>query len=288
MGALSRLAHRLPLGLSLFGLGLVTGLSGTVLAVANVANVVAASTVSACGTSAALMPGSSGSCQETFASPYGTQPVGVTLAISTVSRSGGGQPPGRVGTEALLDGLATGLQVQIIDDATGKLFLVASVHCFQAPGSPLPAVYPTAAYCTSDQRALPVISYKSSGNHTQTFTVRWLLPLIAGNPYQGGVASVTLQPTFTDLASGIPGGGVVGQRTTAPSPSPSGAVLGQHTTTPPRPPSGGVLGARTPGTGAGLLVGLSRGLIVVGITLLLAGLWVWRRARYPRSEEGGS
>jgi hypothetical protein len=260
------------LGAAIAVIGLVTGGLGTGLALADATASVAAATVSVCGTSAPLLPGSSGSCRESFASPYGTQPVAVTLTMSSSASSGTAVSSSGVGTEALLDGTATGLQVQVIDDATGKLFLISGVRCYAGPGSDVPAVYPDAGYCTSRQTDLVVGSFRSTGDHTQTFTVRWLLPVSAGNPYQGGEASVTLQPTFTDLSSGSPAGGVLGQSTTSPSPSGT--------------PAGGVLGAHTPTTGAGLPVLLSRVLIVLGLGLFLGGLWYVRRQRYPSASPG--
>ncbi len=265
-----RFGHRIPLGLAVAGLAI--GAFGTALALAARGASVGASTLSVCGSSTLLLPGSSGSCRETFASPYGTQPVAVSLAISTVSTSGGGQPQSGLATEALLDGTKTGLQVQIIDDSSGKLFLVMNVYCYAGAGSSDRALYPDAAYCTSHQSGMPVGDFRARGDHSQTFTVRWLLPTGAGNVYQGGGATVTVEPTFTDLSAGSPGGGVLGQSTGSPPP--------------PVGPGGGVLGAHTPSTGAGLLVGLSRAIIGLGLTLLLLGLWGWRRWGDSAEREG--
>ncbi len=272
MNAWGRAPNGVRLGVALAVCGLVTGGLGTGLALAADAAPVAASTLSVCGTSAPLLPGASGSCQESFSSPYGTQPVAVSLSMTSVATSGGGVSADGIGSEALLDGTPTGLQVQVIDDANGKLFPLSGVRCYAGPGSSEAASYPSAGYCVSRQMDLPLGSFPSAGNHTQTFTVRWLLPISAGNPYQGGGATVTLQPTFTDLSAGSPPGGVLGQSTS--------------TTSPTGTPSGGVLGAQTPTTGAGLPVVLSRMLIVLGLALLLGGLWFLRRQRYSSAHRG--
>jgi hypothetical protein len=284
IGELRQMVPRFPLWVVLVSLGLGTGASGTLLGLAAASTVTAASTVNVCGTSAPVVPGSTGSCRETFASPFGTQPVSVTLSISTVSSSGEGQPGSGVGTEALLDGTTSGMQVQIIDDSTGKLFLVGRVACYQSASTTLPASYPDAAYCSSDQADLPVATVGAGGS--QTFTVRWLLPFQAGNPYQGGSASVTLQPTFTAVpaqrrASSTPPptprptGGVHGRSTTSPTPPVSAASPGKHHR---------VLAASTttstPTTGAQLPLVLSRILILAGMGLVLTGLLLWRRRRY--------
>ncbi len=249
--------------------GLLTGGLGTGLALAAGTAPVAAATLSVCGTSSPLLPGSSGSCRESFSSPYGTQPVAVTLTLRSAASAGGGAPASGLGSEALLDGTATGLQVQVIADANGKLFRVSGVRCYAGLGSEAPATYPDAGYCSSRQTGLEVGAFRSTGDHTQTFSVRWLLPVSAGNQYHGGEATLTLQPTFTDLASGSPGGGVLGQSTTSTS-TPGGGVLGAHTTT----------------TGAGLPVLLSRVLVVLGLGLFLGGLWYLRRQRYSSASPG--
>ncbi len=257
----------MPLGLALVGLGLSTGGLGTVIGLAAGTKVSAATTLGVCGSTVPVIPGSNGSCQETFPSPYGTQPVAVSLGISSISDSGGGQPGSGVATEAPLDGNITGLQVQVVDDSTGKVFLVGKVNCYTNAQQNAIASYPEAAYCTSDQSNMFVMTAKSVGSHTQVFTVRWLLPLQAGNPYQGGGAGVTVQPTFTDLGAGA--GAVLGQGTTAPNPS-TGGGGGQHQK---------VLGAQTPSTGADFPVLLSRTLIVAGLIVLICGTWTWRRHR---------
>gem|GEM_PF-6441914 len=50
---------------------------------------------------------------------------------------------------------------------------------------------------------------------------------------------------------------------------------------------GGVLGAQTPSTGADLPIALSRVLIVLGLVMFLAGLWLWRQRRYPSDRPAG-
>jgi len=265
-----------PSALVLVCLGLASGGAGTAIGLAAATTVSAATTLNVCGTSAALMPGSSGTCQETFASPYPGQPVKVSLRISSTSMAAGGEQGSDVGTEALLDGTQTGLQVQIINDSTGQLFLVGKVACYSSPEMSQQATYPAASYCVSNTSGLPVTTTGGGRVSAETFTVRWLMPLAAGNPYQGGSASVTLQPTFTDLST--PAGGVLGQSTTAPGQPGGDPGSGQH---------GGVLGAQTPSTGADLPIALSRVLIVLGLVMLLAGLWLWRQRRYPSDRSAG-
>ncbi|MDA8332370.1 MAG: hypothetical protein M0027_14445 [Candidatus Dormibacteraeota bacterium] len=268
--ALHWLRQRTRPSLVLVCLGLLSGGTGTALGLAASTTVSAATTLSVCGTSAALMPGSSGSCQETFANPYVGHPVKVVLRVSSASMSAGGKPGSALGTEALLDGTQTGLQVQIINDSTGQLFLVGPVACYTSAELDQPAAYPNASYCVSDTGNLPVTTAGGGRVAAETFTVRWLMPLAAGNPYQGGSASVTVQPVFTNLST--PAGGVLGQSTTAPGQPGGDPGAGQHQ---------GVLGAQTPSTGADLPIALSRLLIVVGLLMFLGGLWLWRQRRYP-------
>lgn len=250
--------RRSSASLAAVGLGALLSIGGLTGALALSTGVAAASTLNVCNSAPALVPGNTGSCVETFKSPFGNDPVSVTLGITSVSSSAGRPASSGVGSEAALDGTQTGLQVQVINTATGKLFLLGSVACHPSAGSRVSAAYPGAGYCTSSASGLLVGKELGSGTKSVAFKVRWLFPLVAGNPYQGSSATVTLQPTFVDLGTGSAAGGVLGAGT-----GPGGA--------------GGVLGASTPSTGAQLPLTLSRLLVALGLVLLIAGAWVWRR-----------
>lgn len=245
-------------GVATIALGALFSVVGLLGALALSTGVSAASTLNVCNSAPALVPGNTGSCVETFKSPFGNDPVSVTLQITSVSSSAGQPASSGVGSEAALDGTQTGLQVQVIDTATGKLYQLGAVACHPSAGSSALASYPGAAYCTSSASGLLVGKELGSGTKSVAFKVRWLFPLVAGNPYQGSSATVALQPTFVDLGTGSAAGGVQGAGT-----GPGGA--------------GGVLGASTPATGAQLPLTLSRLLVALGLILLIVGAWVWRR-----------
>lgn len=121
------------------------------------------------------------------------------LNVSTSSQAGSGGTP-------LLDGTATGLQVNINDAAaadnapgtgpnSNQMFSIGSVSC----SSPT-----TCSSSAPDQEVL----YNSSNTHNwvtygqnATFDVSGYLPLTAGNGYQGGSATVTLTAWAIQVAN---------------------------------------------------------------------------------------
>jgi hypothetical protein len=242
-------------------LGLAAVLASSGLLVVGVGTVAALSAVPAsaagltiCGQTVQLAPGDSGTCTYTVtwsgASSY-SGPVDVALDVSTRAQASGSTLGAGNGTEALLDGTATGLQV-MITDSVGSSFGIGTDSCYASAPPSARATPPNAAFCESTDQNQKVASSKPVG-YSDTFTAHWTLPLGAGNPYQGGGATVTLTAVLTGSASG--------------------AVLGASTH------YGGVGGASTPSAGAGLPTYLSRALILLGLGLLFAGLWSWRRER---------
>ncbi|MGD0833003.1 MAG: hypothetical protein ABSA40_01075 [Candidatus Dormibacteria bacterium] len=199
---------------------------------------------------AGVIPGDSGSCSLSFtetAAQLGN-PFTVTLDVGTVSTAGGGSAGSGTATEALLDGQATGLQVSITDSG-GDTFGSGAPSCSGA--------YPDAASCSSSDNGQAVPGATAVSAWTDTFTVAWALPLAAGNPYQGGTATITVTPFYN------------GTPASSPSPSPTGSVAAISSSP---TPTGGVLGITTPDTGAGPTSPTSLVLIVVGMALLLLGL----------------
>jgi hypothetical protein len=217
-----------------------------------------------------LAPGDSGSCNVTFS--LGGSPGQVYLSATTSSASGGTG----IGSEALLDGAGTGLQITLVDANSGTSYGIGSVSCTGG--------YPDATPCSSADSTQTVSSSAITSSNTDVVTVGWDFPIQASNPYQGGTATVTLQEEYsgTNVSPNPPA-----SATPRPTPTPTGGALGASTTSSPTAsPSahhhGGVLGASTttPTTGAELPVIFSRVLIVLGLVLIFAGLWVWRRQRY--------
>ena len=253
----------------LAAVGLMSGGLGIVTAVAAASPVSAAPTLSipgCTGSMMALVPGDSGSCNVTFNLGGHGAPGQVYLSATTTSTAAGSV----VGTEALLDGRATGLQITLTDFTTGNGYGIGAVSCTGA--------YPDATPCSSNDAMQSVSSASIASGSTDVVTVRWAFPLQAGNPYQGASAIVNLQEQFSGTT--VPPNGPA-TRTPSATPTPKGGTLGVHTTPSPSPsPHRGVLGASTPGTGAQLPIVLSRVLIVIGLMLVFAGLWVWRRQRY--------
>lgn len=240
-------------GRKLMAAGLLAGAAG-ILGGVVAALPASAGGVVVCGTSVKVVPGDSGTCTYTVtwsgASSY-SGPVDVALDVSTMSHSyGSGLRPG-VGTEALLDGTASGLQVRVTDSA-GRSYGIGTVSCYAAPPPSSAASPPDAPYCLSSDQNQKVASSELVG-YSDTFTVHWTLPRTAGNQYQGGGATITLRAVVTGTASG--------------------ATLGAHTQ------QGGVSGASTPTAGARLPTYFSPALVVVGLGLLLAGLWLRRLER---------
>jgi hypothetical protein len=178
----------------------------------------------------------------------------VFLNVTTSSATGA------PGTEALLDGNTDGLQVRLTDANGGNPYEIGTVGCTGT-------YYPDATPCSSADSLQPVSSTSITSGNADVITVNWSFPLQAGNPYQGGTATVALQEEYS-------GTGAIAL------PNPSGSVLGVGTSSPT--PTGGVRGVSTPTTGAQLpqlqLV-LSQILIVLGLGLVFAGLLMWRRER---------
>jgi hypothetical protein len=235
----------MTLGVLLSGSGLVLALTATPVEAATM-------TCSATLASAPLVPGAAGSCPFTFretTTQAQNQPFTVTLDVDSTSASGGGASGNGTATEALLDGRTTGLQVTVSDSA-GNTYGIGTPSCT--------GTYPEATSCSStdDGRAIPGATGVSTWS--DTFTISWSLPLAAGNPYEGGSATVSV----TAYYNGIPA------PSSSPSPSPTGGVAGVSFSP---SPTGGVSAATTPTTGAGPTPMSSLVLIAVGMALLLAG-----------------
>lgn len=303
-----RLTGRAPgvLGLAVVAAGLLTGSIGVMVAVAASSPALAAG-LNACGGSLQMVPGDHGTCTQIVTdntSPRYGGNVNVTVVVTTTSTSGGGSPAASplVGTEALLDGSPTGLQIaRIEDETTGTIVDLGPIQCFTNSSMTVP-VSPktmTAGFCESRSTAQLVASDVSNSGFSNQFEVFWYFPIAAGNPYQGSSASVNITASFTGSTTSsqatpppshspqptpttTPSPTPTATPTATPTPTPSGAVLGSHTTPSPKPPGkhGGVLGASAPTTGAELPVYLSRVLIVLGLALVFGGLVLWRRQRY--------
>jgi hypothetical protein len=248
----------MTLGVLLSGTGLVLALTATPVEAASM-------TCSATLATTPLVPGAAGSCvfiDTVTATQTQNQPFTVTLDVDSTSAARGGASGNGIGTEALLDGQTTGLQVTVSDSA-GNTFGIGTPTCT--------GTYPDATSCvsTDDGQAVPGAVGVSSWSNT--FTIGWSLPLAAGNPYEGGGATVTVTAHY----NGVP----------APSSSstPTGSVAAISTGP---SPTGGVSAVSTPTTGAGPTSMTSLVLIVVGMALLLLGVsgvgWAARsRARIP-------
>ena len=249
------------LGVLLSGAGLVLALATTP---------VDAATVSCNATLATpLVPGDSGNCTFSYAETAAqaqNQPFTVTLGVNTVSKAGNGAAASGTATEALLDGQTTGLQVSV-SDSSGNTFGIGTPSCAGA--------YPDATSCTSTDGSQVVPGASSVSSWVDTITVSWSLPLVAGNPYEGGSATVSVTAYYNGTPAPV--------STPVPASSPGGAVLGISYSP---SPSGGVLGASTPSTGAGPTSTASLVLIALGMVLLLIGAsgvgWASRsRRRIP-------
>jgi len=219
--------------------------------------------------STSLFPGSSGSCVVSFAESAARpgKPFTVTVDVRTTSASGSAESSGGTAAEALLDGQPAGLQVTISDSARNRYGLGA-VTC---SGS-----YPDASACSSSDDNQPVPGASDLSSWNDTFTIAWYLPRTAGNPYQGGSATVTVTPYYSGVPATPP--------TPAGSPSPSGGVAGASETP---TPSGAALPASIPATGAGpsgptqVLLGIGLGLLLLGGCGLAVSSRARRRASRP-------
>jgi hypothetical protein len=235
----------MALGVLLSGAGLVLALTATPVDAATVS-------CNANLATAPLIPGDSGSCTFSYtetAAQAQNQPFTVTVGVNTASTSGNGAADSGTATEALLDGRATGLQVSV-SDASGNSFGVGTPLCT--------GIYPDAASCSSADDGQVVPGANSVSSWSDTITVSWSLPVAAGNPYQGGSATVTV----TAYYNGIPA------PTPVPTPTPTGGVAAASSTP---TPAGGVSSASTPSTGTGPTPLSSLILIALGLALLLAG-----------------
>jgi hypothetical protein len=229
-------------------------LSGAGLVLALTAAPVDAATVSCNATLATtpLVPGDSGNCTFSYAETAAqaqNQPFTVTLGVNTVSKSGNGAAPSGTATEALFDGQATGLQVSV-SDSSGNTFGIGTPSCT--------GTYPDATSCTSTDESQVVPGASSVSSWSDTITVSWSLPLAAGNPYEGGSATVTVTAYYNGTPAPSP----------SPSPSPTGSALAA-TFSPS--PTGAVSAVSTPSTGAGPTSTASLVLIALGMVLLLIG-----------------
>jgi hypothetical protein len=234
-------------------LGLLLASAGLLLTLG--AAPVEAATVSCNGAlaTASLVPGDQGSCSMSY-SETATQlgnPFTVTLDVESTSASGGGAAGSGTATEALLDGQATGLQVTITD-SKGQSFGMGSASCS--------AVYPDAAGCSSRDDAQAVSGAVGLSAWSDTFTINWSLPLAAGNPYQGGSATVTVTPYYNGTAAP--------SASPTPAATPTGSVAA--VTSSPSP-TGGASPISTPTTGSGPAPTASLVLIALGMALLLLG-----------------
>ena len=234
-------ASVLTSGVLLFGAGIL---------LATTAVPVAASAVT-CGTTRSttpLAPGASGRCLFRFAESAKQaqhQRFTVTLEVDTTATSGGGS--GNTASEAPLDGRATGLHV-VVSDSERDTFGGGTPSCNGA--------YPNATPCSSAALDQAVHGGIDVAHWSDTFTMSWWLPRSAGNPYQGGSATMTVTAHFNGI-TGAPA-----------SPSPS--------------PTSGVLAASTPSTGVGSIPMLSLVLIGAGIGLLALAFTRMMRTSRPR------
>jgi len=154
-------------------------------------------------------------------------------------------------TEALLDGRTTGLQVTVSDSAS---------NTFGAGTPSCTGTYPHATPCSSTDDGQAVPGAVGVRSWSDTFTISWSLPLAAGNPYEGGSATVTVTAYYNGTPAPSP----------SPSPTPPGGVSGISSGP---SPTGGVSAASTPSTGAGPIPTSSLVLIALGMVLLLAGAY---------------
>jgi hypothetical protein len=209
-----------------------------------------------------LAPGDSGSCTFSYSETAAQlgNPFSVTVSVDTTSTAGHGTAGSGTATEALIDGQASGLQVAVTD-SSGNTFGAGTPTCSGG--------YPDAVSCSSKDDAQPVPGTTATSSWSDTFTISWSLPLAAGNPYQGGNATVTVTPFYNGMSAPTP----------VATPTPTGGVLGVSFSP---TPTGGVLGASTPSTGAGPSTG-SLVVIALGMMLLLIGAsglgWATRSRR---------
>jgi len=242
--------------------GMLTGTIGLLIGIA-AANPASAASLGACGGAISLVPGAKGSCTETVSdtSDPRSTPVNVTLVIDTTSKSGGGLPGSGTATEAVLDGLPSGLHVTVTDTTSGHVFALGTILCYTDPSASTAAAYPNSAYCSSSSTAETVASDVNNATFDDTFKIHWWLPRTSGNPYQGSAGSIELTSTYT----GTSGSGTLGASTG---------------------PSGGQLAASTPVTGADLPETVGRLLLGAGVVLILFGLFLYMKSRDARPSEG--
>jgi predicted ribosomally synthesized peptide with SipW-like signal peptide len=134
----------------------------------------------------------------------GSVPAWVYLDVSTTSAAGHVTTPlgstSSYGGEALLDGTATGLGVEVFSAATNnsssQVFTIGTVTPGTGqtcnPGGTSPS------YCTSTSSSANDQAIGNSpvnAGWTDTIQVEGLLPITAGNVYEGGTATVTVQAT---------------------------------------------------------------------------------------------
>jgi hypothetical protein len=257
----------MTLGVLLTGVGLLLALT---------AASVDAATVSCNGAlaTASLAPGDSGSCTFSYSETAAQlgNPFTVTLDVDSTSTSGGGSAGSGTATEALLDGQATGLQVTVTD-SNGNSFGLGTPSCS--------ATYPNAATCSSKDDAQAVPGTSATSSWSDTFTIYWSLPLDAGNPYQGGSATVTVTPYYNGTPAPPPRPRLSTSPSPSLSPSPSptptaGGVAAASFSPSPTggvspSPTGEVSAVSTPSTGAGPTPTSSLVLIALGMVLLLIG-----------------
>ncbi len=117
------------------------------------------------------------------------------------------------------------------------------------------------APCTQDSLSSPLVV--AGGSIT--------LSLCATGGPAGYVSAHDLTALSLLVSAGASQGQVKAQSTTAPPPSPL-SPPGRH---------GGTLGVSTPSSGAQLPLPLAQFLIVLGLALILVGLWSWGRRRDP-------
>ncbi|HUY07936.1 MAG TPA: hypothetical protein VMW80_00580 [Candidatus Dormibacteraeota bacterium] len=206
-----------------------------------------------------LEPGGSGSCSETVSdtSNSASSLVNVFLVIDTTSSSEGGTLGSKIGTEAVLDGRFSGLQVSVTDTTTGRTFGLGPFSCYADSTRSAPASYPDSSYCLSSTKKQTVASNVGNATFRNTFAVKWSFPLASGNPYQGSGARIQLQTVY--VASS--GGGTLGASTG---------------------PNGGPLAASTPTTGARLPETLGQLLLGAGVLIALVGMFLYMRGGRTR------
>jgi hypothetical protein len=191
-----------------FGLFSATGSSGANTFTAGTVSVGAGAPASVTCTISNMVPGDSSAGASAGSKSYSTCTYNVKytgsanayLAVDVAVGNGG---------SALYDGSATGLQLYLADGSSTSYLSGTSYKQQGGASAALPAA------TTSN---LLVSSTPATTGTAVNFSLDYALPATAGNPYQGGSATVTL--TFHAVQAGnnpVPGGCAAGQQCNAGS-----------------------------------------------------------------------